>query len=327
MTAKDPSPGGLGGDLAAHLTRFGAPGPVPRKPVLRIRDGVLVTVPVPAERGAGYEYGGAFISPTGAEYVGRPAPAHGLSTLHQLSGVDAQLADLFVEATDRYLDRAEELDGELAALGTQGPKVPLGEVWKLERRAAALREAEGRTLVAIHEMDRLPAGAPVHLSALVPLFESELERVAERTRSVQQGLIDLILLWNTEHSNELAGTANELGRLSNRIAELQNISNLRMLGITYVVLLLALVAAVITIPNTGATILGMPSAAWVPGTWVDIILVLLAVIPLAVVFSRGWILRFLREFGRYEARAAEGIEDIPEHIAGVEAPGRKRGPR
>jgi hypothetical protein len=310
-------------DVTPYLHRLGLSDTVPRRPVLRGTDGTLITVPLPADGGP-VEYRGVYIGPAAAELVGPPAPAHGLSKLRRLPGVAGQVTDLFVEASQIYLERTEELDRQLAALEERGPQVPTAEVWKLERRAARLREQEGRAVEALAELGRLSADGPLKFGNAIAPLETELERTAELTRSVQQGLAALILLWNTEHGNRLAQTANELGAISNRIAELQNISNLRMLGITYIVLLLALVAAAISIPNTAATILGMPSAAWVPGIWVDVILIVLATLPIAVIFSRKWILTFLREFGRYEARSSEGIADLPERIATAppERPGR-----
>jgi hypothetical protein len=85
-----------------------------------------------------------------------------------------------------------------------------------------------------------------------------------------------------------------------------------MLGIAYVALILALVSAVVLIPTTAATILGMPSAGWVPGLWVDVILVVLAIVPIAVVFSRPWVKGVLRSLGSVEARTREGLRDLPE---------------
>ncbi len=314
------SPRTAPGDVTTYLARLGLAGSVPVRPVLRGAEGTLITIPFPRDGGPP-EYRGLFLGPGSVERVGPPAPVHGLSTQRRLEGVAGEVVDLFVEASQVYLERTEALDRELADLEQRGPKVPTGEVWRLERKSAKLREHEGRALEALAELGRLSAEGPLRLGGTIGPLESELERTAELTRSVQQGLTALILLWNTEHGNKLAETANDLGTISNRIAELQNISNLRMLGITYIVLLLGLVAAAISIPNTAATILGMPSAAWVPGLWVDVVLLVLAVVPIVVIFSRRWIQRFLGEFGRYEARTAEGISDLPEQVATAPPPG------
>jgi len=84
------------------------------------------------------------------------------------------------------------------------------------------------------------------------------------------------------------------------------------LGFGLVAFVLALVSVVVLIPNTGATILGMPSAAWVPGVWVDGILIALAILPLALVFSRPWVRQVLAGLGSFEARTQEGLTDLPE---------------
>jgi len=103
-----------------------------------------------------------------------------------------------------------------------------------------------------------------------------------------------------------------------------------MLGVAYLAFVLALVSVVVLIPNTAATVLGMPSAGWVPGLWVDVILAVLAIVPIAVVFSRPWVLRLLRGVGAYEVRSSEGISDLPEvspqasaRPREVEQPGRE----
>jgi hypothetical protein len=56
----------------------------------------------------------------------------------------------------------------------------------------------------------------------------------------------------------------------------------------------------------------MPSAAWVPGWWVDATLIILAIVPIAIVFSRPWVKRVLRDLAASEVRIAEGLEDLPE---------------
>ena len=141
---------------------------------------------------------------------------------------------------------------------------------------------------------------------------AELVRVRELALSVQEGLSDLILLRNAEESNRIAEAANALSRTSNRIAALANISNIRMLGLTYIALVLGLVSAAVLIPNTGATILGMPSAAWIPGWWVVVVLTVLAVVPIWAIFSRRFVRRILVDLEDAERRAQEGVVDLPE---------------
>jgi hypothetical protein len=132
------------------------------------------------------------------------------------------------------------------------------------------------------------------------------------SNGIAQGVRDLVSIRNAVESNRLAESANRLGEVSNRVAALANTSNLRMLGVAYIALVLALVSAVVLIPNTAATILGVPGAAWVPGIWIVIILVVLAVVPIAIVFSRPWVLRTLRGLPAFEVRSGEGLEDLPE---------------
>ncbi len=143
-------------------------------------------------------------------------------------------------------------------------------------------------------------------------FATEVDHLEQLSNGLAQAARDLVGLRTAVESNRLAEGANELGRVSNRIAALANTSNLRMLGVAYIALLLALISAVVLIPNTAATILGMPSAAWVPGLWVDLVLVVLAIVPLAVVFSRPWVRRMLHGWRTYESRSAEGLADLPE---------------
>jgi hypothetical protein len=151
-------------------------------------------------------------------------------------------------------------------------------------------------------------------------IRAEVAHLEALSAGLAQVVRDLLSLRNAIESNRLAEAANELGRVSNRIAALANSSNVRMLGVAYLAFVLGLVSVVVLIPNTAATVLGMPSAAWVPGLWVDLILVVLAIVPIAIVFSRSWVLRLLRGLGSYEARSSEGISDLPEVPS--EAPGR-----
>ena len=85
-------------------------------------------------------------------------------------------------------------------------------------------------------------------------------------------------------------------------------------------LILGLVSAAVLIPNTAATILGMPSAGWVPGAWVDVVLVLLGLIPILVIFTRPWVVGMLRTLRESEVRVTEGIADLPERPLSGERP-------
>ncbi len=283
----------------------------PSAPALHGSAGSLLTFGIPDAHGP-VAWVGLFIDATGVRFIEGVAPVAGAGAAHGLSGDSARVFELFVGAARAYLERVEELDGALAATQQDGRSVPLREVWALQRRVAALRAQIGRALVAVAECggrfgDRFPG-----LADQLPSILGELARVQELAAGVRGALSDLILLRNAEESNRIAEAANELSRVSNRIAALANTSNIRMLGLSYIALILGLVSAVVLIPNTAATILGMPSAGWVPGLWVDLILVVLAILPLAVVFGQPWVRELLRGMRTYEVRASEGVGDLPE---------------
>ncbi len=306
--------------LEEALAAFGrGPRDVPRHPVLHGAAGTLVTIGVPSEP-TGMDWAGVWIAPAGPRIVGpRPEPTGGAAA-HGLSGVSAELFELFVWASRVYLERVEAIDAKLAETQEKGRSVPLSEVWTLQRQTARLRAQIGRALVGLAEVSGRFAPSFPLLSAAAPALTAELGRVQALAASVQQSLSDLILLRNAEEANRIAEAANELTRTSNTIATLANTSNIRMLGITYLALVLGLISAVVLIPNTAATILGMPSAAWVPGLWVDALLVALAVIPIVIVFSRPWVQAILGGLRAYESRAREGLQDLPE--VEVETPRR-----
>lgn len=283
----------------------------PKRPILHGPAGTLITFGLPASDGP-IRWAGVWIAPSGPRFLQPVPPLPGPAAAHGLSGPSGELFDTFLIASRVYLERVEEIDGQLATTQEAGPSVPLSEVWKLQRRLAVVRAHIGRALVGLAECGgRFGEMFPGFGDAMTALT-GELIRVQELAQNVHQALSDLIMLRNAEDSNRIAEAANELNRVSNRIASLANTSNIRMLGITYLALVLGLVSAVVLIPNTGATILGMPSAAWVPGPWVDVILVVLAIIPLALVFSRPWVRVMLRGLGEYELRVSEGVRDLPE---------------
>ncbi|MGI0132900.1 MAG: hypothetical protein ACREDK_07430 [Thermoplasmata archaeon] len=287
------------------------PDRIPARPVFHGSAGTLLSLGLPDER-RHYAWVGVWLAPSGVEFLGALPTTPGPSIGHQLTGDAARLFDLLAEAARHYLERVEEIDTQVANLQAKGRTVPLAEVWSLQRDLAGIRSQVGRAVVIAAESGGpLSPSFPGFVDAL-PSITGELERLRDLAANVAQSLSDLILLRNAEDSNRIAETANELSRLSNQIAALANTSNVRMLGLSYIALVLGLVGAVVLIPNTAATILGMPSAGWVPGSWVVVALVLLAVVPLFVVFSRPWVLRLLRDLRAYEGRAAEGIDDIPE---------------
>jgi hypothetical protein len=311
VSAPPPAPASVPTTASEALRRLGHPGEVPTRPVVRGAAGELVTYPAP-EAGGRIAWHGLFRAAGRIELVGAVPAYRGFSEAQGLTGRSAEVADGLAEVARTYLESAAELDTRLAAVQQRGRTAPLGEVWALGREAARLRGHIGRALAALVEIGRLPEAELPGLAPNLPPLQTELARVQDVARAVEQGVTDLILLRNAEEANRLAETANQLGRLSNRIAELQNISNIRMLGLTYIALVLALLGGVLLIPNTAATILGMPSAGWVPGLWVDLLLAGLIAGPLLYVFSRPWVRELLHGFSSYEFRAREGMTELPE---------------
>jgi hypothetical protein len=298
--------------VAEAMVALGKPAhETPRHPVIHGRAGTLIVLGVPGE-GSAIEWFGVFVGREKVDFFGPPLPTNGPSTAAGLSGDSARLYDLFFSVAHRYLERLEDIDERLAEAQRRGRQVPLAHVWALQRETAQVRAQVGRAVVAFLECQGpLGESFPKFVKSAAPI-EGELDRARGYAANVQQSLSDLILLRNAEEANRIAESANELSKTSNRIAALANISNIRMLGITYVALLLGLVSAVVLIPNTAATILGMPSAAWVPGLWVDLLMVVLAIIPIAIVFSRPWVRVMLRALSESEVRITEGIADLPE---------------
>jgi len=301
-----------GVSLTEALTALGRPAvESPRHPVIHGTAGTLISFGLPTETGT-MKFIGLWITPKQVQFL-PPEPAETpAAAAHGLAGVPAQLFELFLTAARSYLERIEEIDERLADAQQQGRSAALSQVWSLQRQVAAVRAQIGRALVGLAECsgrygDRFP-GFPE--AASTPM--GELVRVRELAASVQDGLSNLILLRNAEESNRIAEAANNLSQTSNRIAALANTSNIRMLGLTYIALVLGLVSAAVLIPNTGATILGMPSASWVPGFWVDVILVVLAILPIWLIFSRRFVVNILKDITDSEKRAQEGVRDLPE---------------
>ena len=302
----------MGTSLAPALEAVGRPpSDLARHPVLHGNGETLVTFGRPAATGE-LRWSGVWLSPAGVQFLGEEPESRGAARSHRLSGPAAQLFDTVVDVARLYLERIEELDERLSEAQQRGRTVPLPDVWRLQRQAALLRALIGRSLVALAELAGPFAAAFPGLSTALPSLEGEMGRVQQLCANLQQSLSDLILLRNAEESNRIAELANELSRISNRIAALANISNLRMLGLTYIALVLGLVSAVVLFPNTAATILGMPSASWVPGVVVDVALVLAAAVPLLLVLRSRWVRALLGGLPNYEARASEGIRDLPE---------------
>ena len=224
----------------------------------------------------------------------------------------ACVVDLIAASSLSLLERLEEIGVRLDGLEAGTGEPPLRELAAVQRELAAVRKHLFRLELLLAELEGPLAPSFPAVAEALPSLGASAARSAQLSAGLQQAARDLVALRSAAESNRLADTANALGRTSNQIAALANTSNLRMLGVAYVALALALVSAVVLIPNTGATILGMPSAAWVPGVWVDVVLVVLAIAPAAYVFSRPWIRHLLAGWGEYRERSAEGLAGLPE---------------
>jgi len=255
---------------------------------------------------------GIWVASDGVHRLGPPPPTSLLSEGLRLRGATADLVNLLQVVARSYLERLESLGERIDTIEEKWETVALAELGKLNHLHRALRKSVGRFSLAVEELDgpfgeRFPG-----LEAALPRVQAEGNHLEEYSAALGQSLRDLLALRNAAEANHLSEATNRLGEVSNQIAAYANTSNIRMLGIAYVALILALVSAVVLIPNTAATILGMPSAGWVPGLWVDAILVVLAIVPIAVVFSRPWVKGVLRSLGSVEARTREGLRDLPE---------------
>jgi len=222
------------------------------------------------------------------------------------------LVDLIQAAYRSYAERLEDIGIRVDALEARAEVPSISELGNLNRALAGIGKHVVRAALLVTELDGPLGSSFPDLADHLASVRAEVTHLEALSTGLAQVVRDLLSLRNAVESNRLAEAANELGRVSNRIAALANNSNVRMLGVAYLAFVLALISVVVLIPNTAATVLGMPSAAWVPGLWVDLILAVLAIVPIALVFSRSWVLRLLRGVGAYEARSSEGISDLPE---------------
>lgn len=298
--------------------------PFPRRPVLHGPAGTVVVVAT-LDRAGQPTYHGVWLSRSGSRWLGDHPPASLIVTSHQLDGTTAELVNLLQAAALSYLERLEDLAERLDAVEAHAEGATLAEIASLHRQYRRAREHVGRLGIAVSELSGPLGERFPKLEDVLPQIESELDHLEEFSSWLGQGVRDVLSLRNAAVANRLSAATNRLGEVSNQIAAFANTSNIRMLGVAYIALLLGLVSAVVLIPNTAATILGMPSAAWVPGLWVDAILVVLAVVPLVVVFSRPWVRRVLAAFHESESRTAEGLADLPEVDLGeVHRPSEER---
>jgi hypothetical protein len=279
--------------------------------VLRNRDATLITLATLGPEGTA-TWHGLWIDAKGARPVGPGVPASLLTDGAGLAPSTVAILDLIQAAYRSYVDWLEALGGRLDALEARPDPAPLPELGALLHAIAGVRKDVERLTVLTTDL-----GGP--LGKLFPgvgpqlvSVRSEVMHVDGLSSGIAQGVRDLVAIRNAVEANRLAEAANRLGEVSNRIATLANTSNLRMLGVAYIALVLALISAVVLIPNTAATILGVPGAAWVPGFWIVVILIVLTVVPITVVFTRTWVIRALRGLAASELRTGEGVGDLPE---------------
>ena len=285
-----------------------------RRPVWRTATASLLTVAT-LDRDGAAEWHGIWIDAKGVRPLGPEVSPSLLVEGSKASPAIIAVVDLMQAAYRSYVEWLESLGGRLDALEAKPDPAPLPELGALLHALAGVRKHIVRLEVLVAELDGALGARFPGLEMYLPPVRSEVSHLDELSSGLAQGVRDLVAIRNAVEANQLAGAANRLGEVSNRIATLANTSNLRMLGVAYIALVLALVSVVVLIPNTAATILGMPSAAWVPGLWVDLILFGLALIPIVVVFSRPWVWNTLRGLPTSENRTAEGLSDLPEVAA------------
>ncbi len=279
--------------------------------MLHSRSATLITLATLEADGAP-TWHALWIDAAGIRPIGPAVPASLLTEEAKLAPPTAALMDLLEAAYRSYVDWLEVLGGRLDTLEGRPDPAPLPELGSLLHAIAGVRKQIERLTVLTTELGGPLGTSFPGLAAQLPALRSEGMHLEGLSSGIAQGVRDLVAIRNAVEANRLAESANRLGLVSNRIAALANTSNLRMLGVAYIALVLALISAVVLIPNTAATILGVPGAAWVPGPWIVIVLVVLSVVPIAIVFSRPWVLRTLRGLSTSELRSGEGLRDLPE---------------
>jgi hypothetical protein len=291
-----------------------------RQPVQRSSSATLITLATLDSSGAPVWHG-IWMEAGAVRPLGPEVQSSLLVKGSKASFATGALVDLLQAGYRSYVEWLEALGGRLDTLESRPDPAPLRELGALLHALAGARKHIVRLEVLVAEMDGALGTQFPGLGTYLPAVRAEVAHLDELSAGLAQAVRDLVSIRNAVEANDLAGAANRLGEASNRIAALANTSNLRMLGVAYIALVLALVSVVVLIPNTGATILGMPSAAWVPGVWVDAILVILAIVPIVVVFSRAWVRKTLGGLPFFEVRTQEGLSDLPE----VPAQGVDRG--
>jgi hypothetical protein len=294
------------------LGAIGHPGlPAPRRPVLRKGDATLITLAVLGADGTP-TWHGLWIDAKGARAVGPASPASSIVDHRTAAPATAALVDLLEAAHASYIERLEGLGSRLDLLEGRPDPAPLSELGALLHALAGIRQHVGRLTVLVVQLEGALGTKFPGLAESLPVVRAGAAYAEGLSAGLAQAVRDLVAIRNAVEANRLAESANRLASQSNRIAALANTSNLRMLGVAYIALVLGLVSAVVLIPNTAATILGIPGASWVPGFWIVIILSVLALVPIVVVFTRPWVRRTLRALPGSELRTEEGVADLPE---------------
>jgi len=284
---------------------------VPRTVVTRGPAGTLLALGVFGPHGT-LLWQGLWIAGGEVQLLGGPVPRSVRSSAAPLSGPTALLVDLIESAMANYTERLIELDERIASWPATTASIPLGEMERTHHEAAEVRRRIVRLLSLVTQLGGPLSDAFPDIAKVLPEIEAESGRQEALSTQIQGVLRDIILLRNSMDGNRIAEAAVELGKTSNEISALANTSNIRMLGIAYLALVIALIGAVVLIPNTTATILGMPSAEWVSGFWVVVIVAVTAVVPIVIVFTRPWVVTLMRGLGGFERTSREGLQDLPE---------------
>lgn len=284
---------------------------VPRTVVTRGADGTVIALGLFGPPGA-LEWHGLWIVEGEVRPLGGVPPKSVRSTTSQLAGPTARLVDLVEYAWANYTEHLVELDERIASWPTSAASIPMPEMEETSREVAEARRRVLRLVSLVSQLGESLGSAFPGIGLVLPEIRSEATRQEALCTEIQSVLRDVILLRTSQDGNRISEAAVELGRISNQISSLANTSNIRMLGIAYLALVIALIGAVVLIPNTTATILGMPSASWVSGFWVVVILAATSIVPIALVFSRPWVLSLMRGLGGFERTSREGMRDLPE---------------
>jgi hypothetical protein len=296
-------------DALAAVGFWGAAPPL--RPVLHGVGGTVFLLGTLDAQG-GVSYSGFWATHEGIRRLGADPPPSLLAEGLRLREPTTHLVNSLQAAARSYIERLEAIAETVDAVEDRWQTIPVAELGRLHWTFRTVRKSLGGLSVAVQELDGPLGERFPGLEKALPRIQAEVAHLEEFSAGIGQTIRDLLALRNAAESNQLSTATNRLAEVSNQIAAVANTSNIRMLGIAYVALVIALVSVVVLVPNTAATILGMPSAAWVPGAWVDLILLVLAVVPIAIVFSRPWVRGMLQGLKSVEARTREGLRDLPE---------------